>query len=169
MAVLPLVLYPDPRLKQSCSQVSSFDKHLVRLLESMAETMYASNGIGLAAPQIGVQERITVVDVSPEGTALIELINPVITASHGTTPSEEGCLSIPGFRETIERATHVSVSYQDRTGNQQTLHAEGLMAICLQHEIDHINGTLFVDHLSRLKRELFKKWFAKQQNAPSRM
>lgn len=168
MAALPLVYYPDPRLKEPCAEVSQFDKDLGTLLDRMRETMYKAQGIGLAAPQIGVQRRIAVIDVSEDGSQVYELINPVITAQSGTTSSEEGCLSIPGYKDTIKRALSITLEYRDRDGCLQHLMADGILAICAQHEIDHLNGILFVDHLSRLKREFFRRWFAKQQSEPLR-
>jgi peptide deformylase len=145
-----------------CDEVEDFDDQLAKFLDNMVTSMYQENGIGLAAPQVGVRQRITVIDVSPESDCPIELINPVITHSEGTTSSEEGCLSIPEFRETVKRKERVVVEAVDRLGSPFTLEADGLLAICLQHEIDHLDGVLFVDHLSRLKRELFKRWYKKQ-------
>lgn len=161
MAKLPIVTYPDPRLKEVCAPVATFDRELHTLLDDMRETMYAANGIGLAAPQIGRLERIAVVDVSPEGNDPLELINPEIIEQEGSTDSEEGCLSIPDYRDTVKRHRTVTVRAYDRHGEQFEIEADGLFAICLQHEIDHLNGVLFVDRMSRLKRELFKRWAKK--------
>ena len=162
MARLPIVIYPDPLLKQKTAPVTEFHGQLHRLLDDMAETMYVSKGVGLAAPQVGVLQRVTVIDVSEEGDEIIELINPTIVSSQGKVDSEEGCLSIPEFRDTVERKEKVVVSAFDRHGKPFEVDADDLLAICLQHEIDHLDGILFVDRLSRLKRELFKKWLKKQ-------
>lgn len=165
MPEVPLRIYPDPILKQPTEEVTSFDSELKRLLGDMVDTMYANRGIGLAAPQVGVSKRITVIDIQEEGSELIELINPQITASSGNTSSEEGCLSIPDFRDTIKRAERVTVEAEDPSGEPFQIEAEGMLAICLQHEIDHLDGVLFIDRLSRLKREMFRKWFRKQQGS----
>lgn len=162
MALRPLVLYPDPLLKERSVEVTEFDEGLFTLLDEMAETMYSSRGIGLAAPQIGVLRRVAVVDVSPDGDELIELVNPVIVAESGKVPSEEGCLSIPDYRDTIERKAAIKVHAVDRNSRAFELEADDLLAICIQHEIDHLDGVLFVDRLSRLKREFFKRWFRKR-------
>lgn len=159
VATLPIRKYPDPILRRPTDPVKQFDQQLAKLLDQMKETMYRANGIGLAAPQIGDTRRICVVDVSEDGQQPLEFINPRIVTRAGKIDSEEGCLSIPEYRATIKRSTQVTVEAQDRQGEQLTLEAEGLLAICLQHEIDHLEGVLFVDHLSRLKRELFKRWF----------
>lgn len=162
MAILEIKKYPDPILKQKTTQVETFDEQLWKLLDSMAETMYEANGIGLAAPQIGELCRVAVIDVSRDGNAPLEFINPVIIKQSGKTKSEEGCLSIPEFRDTIQRSVLVTVRAQDRNGQEFTMDTDDLLAICLQHEIDHLDGVLFTDRLSRLKRELFKRWFQKQ-------
>lgn len=162
MAVKKLVLYPDPRLKTRCADVTVFDAELHTLLDDMAETMIAAVGVGLAAPQIGLTKRIAVVDVSEEQNERIELINPVIVERTGTVSSEEGCLSIPGYRDTIPRSATVLVKAQNRVGDWFEIGGEGLLAMCLQHEIDHLDGVLFVDRLSRIKREVFRRWVKKQ-------
>lgn len=162
MSKLPIVFYPDPILKKQTAPVSSFDAALGRFLDDMKETMYAERGIGLAAPQVGSLQRVTVIDVSDDGDSPIELINPQIVSRSGKTSSEEGCLSIPEYREHVERSKSVVVRANDRTGAQFELEADELLAICLQHEIDHLDGVLFVDRLSRLKRDYFLKWFKKQ-------
>lgn len=162
MALREIVIYPDPRLREVAQPVTTFDANLHTLLSDMAETMYVSKGIGLAAPQVGVLQRVAVVDVSAEETHLIELINPEIVSATGETPSEEGCLSIPDYRDVISRSKSVVVKAQNRKGEPFELQASGLLAICLQHEIDHLNGVLFIDKLSRLKKEMFKKWLKKQ-------
>lgn len=162
MSELEIVKYPDPRLGQSCAQVADFDSTLHKLLDNMKETMYAAQGVGLAAPQVGVLSRITVIDVSEQRSGCIEIINPVITERSGTVESEEGCLSIPDYRETVIRSEKVSVKAFDRSGKEINIEAAGLLAVCLQHELDHLDGVLFIDRISRLKRELFKRWFKKQ-------
>jgi peptide deformylase len=163
MSILEIKKYPDPILKQQTRSVDIFDATLWKLLDNMGKTMYEAGGIGLAAPQVGELFQIAVIDVSREENSLIEFINPVIISKQGKIKSEEGCLSIPDYRDTVQRATTVTVRAQDRNGKEFTLEAEELLAICLQHEIDHLQGILFIDHLSRLKRELFKRWFNKQQ------
>ena len=165
MAILDIRKYPDPVLKQEASSVPAIDATVRKLLEDMAETMYAADGIGLAAPQVGISQRIAVVDVSEARNELMVFINPEITARAGKTPSEEGCLSIPDFRDTITRSETVTVNSLNAKGEEQVLEAGGLLAICLQHEIDHLDGILFVDHLSRLKREFFKRWLKKRQES----
>jgi peptide deformylase len=163
MGILEIVKYPDPRLKQPCERETVFDSSLHKLLDDMRDTMYEAEGIGLAAPQVGVLKRIAVVDVSQDRDGVIELINPEITWSEGKVPSEEGCLSIPDYRETISRNENIKVTAQDRNGKEFELEASEILAICIQHEIDHLNGILFVDRLSRLKREFFRRWLKKQK------
>jgi peptide deformylase len=162
MSILEIRIYPDPILKNVAQAVSLFDLELKTLVESMFETMYAARGIGLAAPQIGVSKRIVVIDISEDGDERHVFINPKILKAEGQVSGEEGCLSIPDFRERVARYERVQVQAQDVNGNSFTLDTEGLLAICLQHEIDHLDGILFVDRLSRLKREIFKRWLKKQ-------
>lgn len=162
MTVLDITKYPDPVLKTPAQEVSSVDAVVRKLLEDMTETMYAAEGIGLAAPQVGILQRVAVIDVSESRNEVIHLINPEITASSGEVPSEEGCLSIPEYRETITRKELVTVRALNGKGEPIEIRAEGLLAICLQHEIDHLDGVLFVDRLSRLKREMFKRWHKKK-------
>jgi len=163
MARLKIVQYPDPLLKERSNEVTRFDAKLHTLLDNMIETMYVADGIGLAGPQVGELHRITVIDVSEERNQPIDVINPVVVQALGKSPSEEGCLSIPGYRDTIHRAAEVVVQACDRHGKPFEIRADGLLARCLQHEIDHLNGVLFIDHLSRLKRQLFRHWWKKQQ------
>lgn len=167
MAVLPLVFYPSKILSVPTTAVTSFDSTLGRLLDDMRETMYESNGVGLAAPQIGSSLRVAVIDVSDERNEFIELVNPQIIARAGKATSEEGCLSIPGFRESIERSKTVTVRAMTREGKPFEISGEELKSYCLQHEIDHLDGRLFVDHLSRLKREIFRKWAAEEYDPPT--
>jgi peptide deformylase len=154
-----IVIWPDPILKQTANPVDAVDDGIRRLLDDMAETMYAADGVGLAAPQIAVLKRCIVIDTSPrqDGQKLIHLVNPEIVRLEGTTSYTEGCLSIPGEAEDVERAAKVWVRALDYSGKPFEIEADGLLAIALQHETDHLNGTLFVDHLSSLKRELIKK------------
>ena len=163
-SLLEICLYPDSVLREKCEEVTSIDADILKLLDDMAETMYDAPGIGLAAPQIGVTKRITVIDVSEEGNELIELINPVIKEASGKIDSEEGCLSIPDYRDTIKRNETVKVEALNRDGELFEIEADGILSRCLQHEIDHLDGVLFVDKLSRLKRELFKKKYKKLHN-----
>ncbi len=160
---LDICLYPDPVLREQCLEVDRFDSELAAFLDDMALTMYRANGVGLAAPQVGVTRRVTVVDCSDEGNEIIELINPLIIAAEGKVSSEEGCLSIPDYRAAVSRNEWIKVEALDRTGKPFQLEAEGLLSFCIQHEIDHLNGVLFVDHMSRLKQQLFKKKYQKRQ------
>lgn len=154
-----IVIWPDPILKEIAKPVDRVDDTLRRLLDDMAETMYAADGVGLAAPQIAELKRCIVIDTSPrqEGQKLVHLVNPEIIRTEGRTTYTEGCLSIPGEAEDVERAAKVWVRALDYRGKPFELEAEGLLAIAIQHEHDHLEGTLFVDHLSSLKRELIKK------------
>lgn len=163
MTIRDLVLYPDPRLMQECDEVTVFDKELQQLIDDMYETMYDAQGIGLAAPQIGVMKQIAVVDVIGDGSQQLEMINPVITASSGKDSNEEGCLSIPGYREKVTRPALITVTAQDRHGDEYEIHAGDMLSICMQHEIDHLHGVLFIDKISRLKKELFRRWFKKNE------
>ena len=169
MSILEIKIYPDPILKEQTSEVDKFDTNLLKLLDDMYQTMLIANGIGLAAPQVGVSKQIAVIDVSekrdePGGSERIELINPKIVWSDGQTSSEEGCLSIPEYRDTIKRFKEIVVEAKNRDGKEIEIKADGLLGICMQHEIDHLNGILFIDRLSRLKRELFKRWHKKWLN-----
>lgn len=161
MAVLPVRKIPDPILRMKAESVSSFDAELETLVRDMWETMYDSKGIGLAGPQVGVSKRVVVVDLAEEGSEKIVLINPEIIQRSGKIRSEEGCLSIPDFRETIPRAAEVKIKAQNLKGESFEIIANELLGRCFQHEIDHLDGVLFVDHLSRLKREMFKRWLVK--------
>jgi peptide deformylase len=157
--VREIIIWPDPVLKQIAKPVDRVDDTIRRLLDDMAETMYAADGVGLAAPQIAVGKRLIVIDTSPrqEGQKLIHLVNPEIVRTEGRTSYTEGCLSIPGEAEDVERYAKVWVRALDRAGKPFEIEADGLLSIALQHETDHLEGTLFVDHLSSLKRELIKK------------
>jgi len=158
--VREIVIWPDPVLKEIAKPVDRVDDSVRRLLDDMAETMYAADGVGLAAPQLGVARRVIVIDTSPRQPEqrLIHLVNPEIVRLEGKLVYTEGCLSIPGEAEEVERAAHVWVRALGRDGKPFEIEAEGdLLAVALQHEIDHLQGTLFVDHLSSLKRELIRK------------
>ncbi|HVO18391.1 MAG TPA: peptide deformylase [Anaeromyxobacter sp.] len=157
--VREIVIWPDPVLKEVAAPVARVDDGIRRLLDDMAETMYAADGVGLAAPQVGVGKRVIVIDTSPrqEGQRLIHLVNPEIVRYEGKITSSEGCLSIPGEAEEVERAAKVWARALDYHGRPFELEAEGLLAVAVQHETDHLNGTLFVDYLSSLKRELIRK------------
>jgi len=157
MARLPILEYPDPRLRIRAEAVTKIDADIRRLVEDLFETMYSAPGIGLAATQVNVHKRILVIDVSTGRTEPYCLINPEILSSEGTTSAEEGCLSVPEFYDYVERAAKIRVRALDREGKPFELDAEGLLAVCIQHEMDHLEGKLFVDYLSDLKRERLKK------------
>ncbi len=165
MAKLDIITLPDPRLKLVSEPVATVDASIRRLLDDMLETMYAAPGIGLAAIQVGVPKRIVTIDVSREGEekAPMCLVNPEITwVSEETNVYQEGCLSVPEHYDDVERPARCRVKFLDRDGKQQEIEADGLLATCVQHEIDHLDGVVFIDHLSRLKRERIAKRFAKQ-------
>ena len=164
MTIKPLIILPDPLLRVVSKPFERFDAETKRLATDMLDTMYDAPGIGLAAVQIGVDRRMLVIDVSREGEekAPLVFINPEITASsEALSVYEEGCLSIPDYYAEVERPAEVTVDYFDVDGVRQTVQADGLLATCLQHEIDHLNGVLFIDHISRLKREMVIKKFTK--------
>ncbi len=172
--VREVVIYPDKRLKQVSKAVEVFDTKLHELLDDMYDTMVARNGVGLAAIQIGVAQRVLVInipleDVAPELSQpkenTLEMINPVILQADGKEKFQEGCLSVPGFFEDIERHKHVVVSYYDRFGKQQTIEDDDFLAIAIQHEIDHLDGKVFVERLSYTKRKKFEKEWKKRQKA----
>jgi peptide deformylase len=164
MAILELVTAPDPRLKLKSEPVPDVDSALRRLMADMIETMIDAKGIGLAAIQVGVPKRVAVIDLDPTGpnSKPIYLVNPRIVETSGEeTTYNEGCLSVPDIWEDVKRPSRLTVEYTDEKGRQQTVQAEGLLATCLQHEIDHINGLLFIDHISRLKRSIALRKSAK--------
>ncbi len=179
MGILKILTFPDPKLREVSKPVEKFDKKLKVLVEDMLATMYDSNGIGLAAPQIGVLERLLIVDTRPrdeggrrykydemtEREQSIEqpliIANPVILKKTGKTTFDEGCLSVPTFFETVERALEIQLQYDDLKGEQHTIKVDGLLAICIQHEMDHLEGTLFIDHLSVIKSNRIKNQIKK--------
>lgn len=162
MALLPILRFPDPRLKKVAAPVAEIDDDVRKLVADMAETMYEAPGIGLAATQVDVHQQIVVIDISEEKNQLLALINARITARDGLQVGEEGCLSVPGIYDKVERAERVSVEYLDLDGTTKTLEAEGLLAVCIQHELDHLSGKVFVDYLSQLKQGRIKSKLAKQ-------
>lgn len=168
MTIKPLIILPDPLLRQASKPIERIDTETQRLADDMLETMYDAPGIGLAAIQIGVPRRMLVIDVSREGEEKTPLvfINPeIVTSSDDRSVYEEGCLSIPDYYAEVERPARVTVKYLDRDGKEQLTEADGLLATCVQHEIDHLNGVLFIDYISRLKREMVIKKFTKAAKA----
>lgn len=168
MALLPILHYPDPRLHQSATSVTEFTAELKQLAEDMTETMYAAPGVGLAAPQVNVHQRLIVVDVSEDKNGLMVLVNPQIIAREGEQEYEEGCLSVPGVYSKISRAARVKVKAQDLEGAPFEVEADGLLAVCLQHEIDHLDGKVFVDYLSQLKQNRIRTKLLKQAREGAR-
>ena len=162
MPLLPILRFPDPRLKTAATPVAAIDDSIRRLTRDMAETMYEAPGIGLAATQVDVHKQVIVIDASETHDQLLILINPQLVESDGLQTCEEGCLSVPGIYDKVERAEQVVVRYLDLEGKEQTISAEGLLAVCLQHEMDHLQGRVFVDHLSPLKQSRIKSKLAKQ-------
>jgi peptide deformylase len=163
MAKLNILEFPDPRLRTRAAPVDSVDDELRTLIDDMFETMYAAPGIGLAATQVNVHQRLLVADVSPDKTEPHVLINPEILEKDGVTVTDEGCLSVPGYYEEVERAQHIRVRFLDRHGEQREMEAEGLLAVCIQHEMDHLEGKLFVDYLSEAKRQRIRKKLEKER------
>ncbi len=163
MAIREILHYPDPLLKKKSVPVTVFDQHLTQLAQDMVETMYDAPGVGLAAPQVGELLRLIVLDCSAadEPADLIIAVNPEIVAAQGESYEEEGCLSVPGFCTLVKRHQEVTLRYRDTDGQRHERHADGLLAIGIQHEIDHLDGILFVDRLSPLKRSIFKKKYLK--------
>jgi peptide deformylase len=163
--MLKILEFPDPRLRIKAEPVRVFDAALGELIDAMFATMYAAPGIGLAATQVDVHKRLLVLDVSEEKNRPLTLINPTILAREGAQVYQEGCLSVPGIFAEVERAERIVVEAQDRHGAPFRLEADGLLAVCIQHEMDHLVGRLFVDYLSPLKRELVRKKLEKQRRA----
>lgn len=162
MARLDILHYPDARLHTVAKPVVTVDARIRKLVDDMAETMYAAPGIGLAATQVNIHERVIVIDISETHDALRVFINPEIVAQSGREESEEGCLSVPGVFDRVQRAERVTVRALDRAGKSFELDADGLLAVCIQHEMDHLMGKVFVDYLSNLKRSRIKAKLAKQ-------
>lgn len=156
MALLTILNYPDPRLHTVAKPVTTFDANLKRLVQDMKETMYAAPGIGLAATQVNHHVQLIVIDTSKEQNDLLVLINPRILSQSGTQTYEEGCLSVPGIYETVSRAEQIKVEAYDVDGKKFTLDADGLLSVCIQHEMDHLKGKVFVEYLSPLKRNRIK-------------
>lgn len=163
MAILNILHYPDPRLHTVASPVECIDDDIRLLAKNMTETMYAAPGIGLAATQVNVHKRVIVMDVSENRDKLTVLINPLILAGSGTEEREEGCLSVPGIYETVRRAERVTVRAQNLDGETIILETDGLLAVCVQHEIDHLNGRVFVEYLSQLKQTRIRNKLKKLQ------
>jgi peptide deformylase len=158
MARLEILEFPDPRLRTVAKPVETVDDAMRQLIDDMFETMYEAPGIGLAASQVNVHQRLLVMDVSEDGSEPMVFINPEITPlTDDTKTYDEGCLSVPGFYETVERVDRVRINALDRNGEPFEIEADGLLAVCIQHEVDHLDGKLFVDYVSRLKRERIRK------------
>jgi len=172
--VREVVIYPDKRLKQVSKEVETFDAELHELLDDMYDTMIARNGVGLAAIQVGIDKRALIINIpledkEPEASQprenTLEMINPVIIEADGKEKFQEGCLSVPGFYEDVERHKHVVVEYYDRFGKKHTIEDDDFLAIAMQHEIDHLDGKVFVERLSYIKRKKFEKEWKKRQKA----
>lgn len=163
MARLPVLHYPDPRLRQQALPVAAIDDRVHTLARDMLETMYAEGGIGLAATQVGVRQRLVVMDLSEQRDEPLVLVNPEVLATAGTEEMQEGCLSVPGFYDTVRRAESIRFRYQNLEGEVIEGDTDGLFAVCFQHELDHLDGKLFIDYLSPLKRQRIKKKLEKQE------
>ncbi len=163
MALLEILEFPDERLRKKALPVAEVDRSIQQLVDDMLETMYEAPGVGLAATQVNVHKRIIVIDVSEDKDQPLCLINPEILDKDGSEESEEGCLSVPGIFEKVQRAEKVKVKALDQQGKPFEVDADGLLAVCIQHEIDHLDGKLFVDYLSPLKRQRIKKKLLKSQ------
>ena len=163
MAILEILQYPDPRLNTPAERVEKIDPATKKLVEDLAETMYAAPGVGLAATQVDVHRQIIVIDVSEDRSDLRVFINPEITRREGLAVNQEGCLSVPGIYDNVERADSVTVTALDRNGSRFTLNASGLLATCIQHEMDHLQGKVFVEYLSELKQNRVRTKLKKRQ------
>lgn len=170
MSLLRIHTYPDPVLAQKAQEIQEVTDEIRELAADMSQTMYEGNGIGLAAPQVGRSVRLVVLDVTgpEERKGLMQLVNPAIVAREGEVESEEGCLSLPQLSGKVIRSEKVTVRARDLDGNEQTIEAEGLLAICLQHELDHLDGVLLLNHLSRLKRTMYEKKAKKMKERGAR-
>ena len=163
MAKLNILEFPDPRLRKKAKMVETIDDRLKALIDDMFETMYDAPGIGLAATQVDVHRRLLVADVSTDKNEPWVLINPVIIEQDGVEVTEEGCLSVPGYYEEVQRAEHIRVRYLNRDGDEVESEFDGLLAVCVQHEMDHLEGKLFVDYLSEAKRQRIRKRLEKDR------
>ncbi len=168
MSIHTIIYLPDPRLRLKSAKIEHFDDKLQTLIDDMFETMYDARGVGLAAPQIGINLQLSVIDVIGDKTQQLVIINPEIIESHGQATYQEGCLSVPGAFDTVTRAERVTVRAQDRFGKPFDITSDGLLGECLQHEIDHLNGKLFVDLLSPLKRAMARKKLEKFKREEAR-
>lgn len=162
MAILPIIHYPDDRLHTKAKPVAEVDDHIRQLIADMAETMYAAPGVGLAATQVDVHQQVIVIDVSENHNKLLSLINPIIVKAEGRAVHDEGCLSVPGIYEPVARAAHISVKFLNLEGKETVLAADGLLAVCIQHEMDHLQGKVFVEYLSQLKQARIKQKLKKR-------
>jgi peptide deformylase len=167
MTKLVILEYPDPRLRTKAAPVVVFDEALRRLAADLLETMYGANGVGLAASQVDVHKRLLVLDVSETRDQPMVFINPQILSADGRVPGEEGCLSLPGIYDKLERAARIRVRALDPDGKPFEIDAEGMLAVCIQHEMDHLEGKLFVDYLSELKRQLIRRRLQKERKQRS--
>jgi peptide deformylase len=163
MAILEILQYPDPRLNQPAERVEKIDAATKKLVDDLAETMYAAPGVGLAATQVDVHKQVIVIDVSEDRSDLRVFINPEVTRREGVATNQEGCLSVPGIYDNVERAESVTVTALDRNGSRFTLNASGMLATCIQHEMDHLEGKVFVDLLSELKQNRVRAKLKKRQ------
>jgi peptide deformylase len=163
MALLPILEYPDPRLKKVATPVAAFTPDIRKLVRDMADTMYAAPGVGLAATQLDVHKRVIVIDISEHKDELRVFINPELLAAEGEAECEEGCLSVPGYYDKVTRAARIRVRAQDEHGDSFELAADGLLAVCIQHEMDHLQGKVFVEYLSPLKRARLAARLRKKQ------
>ena len=163
MAILTVLHYPDPNLRKIAMPIESIDADIRRLAQDMLETMYDERGIGLAATQVNIQKRLIVMDLSEEKNAPLILVNPEITAAEGSEESQEGCLSVPGYYEKVTRSEKICYRYLGIDGQIVEDKADGLLSVCIQHEIDHLDGKLFIDYISPLKRQMLQKKLKKQE------
>ena len=169
MALLHILEYPHPGLREKAQPIEQIDNRITQLANDMLETMYDAPGIGLAATQVNVAKQLIVIDISDEKDSPMIIINPKITHEDGHQTYEEGCLSFPGVYAKVERANEITLAYQDINGDDQTIEADGLLAICIQHEMDHLDGKVFVDYLSPLKRNRIRKMLEKRQRQEARV
>jgi peptide deformylase len=167
MTKLAILEYPDPKLRTRATPVAEVDESVRQLAADLLETMYGANGVGLAATQVDVHRRVISLDVSPTRDQPLVLINPELVSAEGKGPGEEGCLSVPGIYDTLSRATHIRIRALDLAGKPFEMDAEGLLAVCIQHEMDHLEGKLFVDYLSELKRQLIRRRLEKERRQKS--